>query len=203
MPSSRRAVCVEIVALCWLASCSRPLVEDEIAETSEGSSDEMDTRMMTSTTGASTTRIDTTVPEESTSEDVEDERTSGSTFDDATSDSGPKEGTFAEVEAILTAKCAEACHRPGGLWSTFDLTGDIYAKIVGVTAPSQGQQCNLIEPGNPEASYLFRKVIGTHATGCGGAGMQMPLHPDLQASDPLPPEELDIIEGWILDGAPP
>jgi hypothetical protein len=110
--------------------------------------------------------------------------------------------TFAEVQPIFQQRCVDGCHEPGGLWATYDMT-DIHASMVGVTGPIQGQQCNLIEPGDPERSYIWHKIVGTHTMNCGGSGEQMPVRADnIGETDPLPQDQIDLIEGWILAGAP-
>lgn len=110
--------------------------------------------------------------------------------------------TFADVEPIFQTNCVEGCHEPGGLWPTFDMSGDTHAAIVEVTGPTQGTQCNLVEPGAPEDSYLWHKIAGTHAMSCGGSGLQMPATDDLMGSDPLSQADMDLVEDWILAGAP-
>src|SRR5690606_34965919 len=86
---------------------------------------------------------------------------------------GAPEPTFANVQAILGASCS--CH-----WAPADPTngnlsfpmGDSYSALVGVKAPSVA--LNLIEPNDPEASYLFLKVAGGFDAVTGGAGTLMP-----------------------------
>ncbi len=51
-----------------------------------------------------------------------------------------------------------------------------------------------VEPGDPQGSYLWHKLAGTH-TDVGGGGGRMP------SSSGLPESTLDIIEEWILEGA--
>ena len=183
--------CVSLVA-CSAAS------DDMVASETSGTNDDTTSEASTSS-GPDTAEPSTTGdPDRSTT----NETTEGSTTEAATETSAG-EGSFAEVEAILSARCGSACHQPDGFWPNFDLSGDIYDTIVSKPGPSQGPQCNLIEPGDPSASYLFRKLVGTQSEGCGGSGMQMPVLVDLSGSDPLPQDQLDLIEAWILDGAMP
>jgi hypothetical protein len=56
---------------------------------------------------------------------------------------------------------------------------------------------DLVEPGNPEGSYLIYKLAGTHA-GVGGMGQQMP-----RGRDPLDDDVQERITLWIAQGAPP
>ena len=48
-------------------------------------------------------------------------------------------------------------------------------------------------PGNPDASELYKRLLGTTENG----GAQMPL-----GQPPLPPQSIDTIRRWILAGAP-
>jgi hemoglobin len=93
-----------------------------------------------------------------------------------------------DVEAILDANGCMGCHgSSGGLTIT-------YADIVGVV--DSGTGLAQIEPGNPDASYLWHKINGTQASVSGGSGVTMPKNmPAMSASD------LAIVETWILEGA--
>ena len=53
----------------------------------------------------------------------------------------------------------------------------------------------LIDPGDPENSYLWRKIDGTHIA-AGGAGATMPR------TGSIGKKKRDKIEAWILDNAP-
>ena len=50
-----------------------------------------------------------------------------------------------------------------------------------------------VVPGNPDASELYKRLLGTTENG----GAQMPL-----GQPPLPPQSIDTIRRWILAGAP-
>jgi len=65
-----------------------------------------------------------------------------------------------------------------------------------VNVPSVQSSLDYIEPGNPDASYLFRKITGTQAA-VGGSGTQMPQGGMLSQQDQ------DLIRAWILGGARP
>lgn len=99
--------------------------------------------------------------------------------------------TFAEVqERIFDAACV-GCHVAGGSYSGLELTaGASYDNIVGV-ASAQRPGMALIEPGNPELSYLMHKIRGLdHEEAVmppGGAG--------------LDPELIALAYGWVLSGA--
>ena len=121
--------------------------------------------------------------------------------DDTGDDTTEPTVRFSELEGLFQTRCVDGCHEPGGLWATFDMTGDLYGKLVGVTSPVQGTQCNLVEAGDAERSYLWHKIAGTHTQNCGGSGMQMPVTMDLSMTDPLPQADLDRILEWIEGGA--
>jgi len=69
--------------------------------------------------------------------------------------------------------------------------GNTFSNIVNVPSDEQ-PDLKLIEPGNPEESYLYQKITG--ATGI--IGSQMPL-----GRSPLSIEEMEQIRDWILEGA--
>lgn len=105
----------------------------------------------------------------------------------------PLSATFSSIQAnVFTPSCATAgCHAPGNppLGLILDEASS-YMLLVGVDS---GQVAGLkrVQPGNPDASYLVRKLEGS-----AGAGGQMPLD---QA--PLPQATIDVIRQWITDGA--
>ena len=94
-------------------------------------------------------------------------------------------------EEIFTPTCATAgCHSgnnpPDGLLLT---AGDAWSNIVDVDAV----QMNLkrIAPGDPDNSYLVRKIQGT-----GIVANRMPL-----GAPPLSQQEIDLVRQWVLEGA--
>ena len=104
--------------------------------------------------------------------------------------------TFSRVQAeIFTPICAKAgCHdavtASGGQVLA---AGRAYAEIV--RHPAQGRpDLNRIEPGDPERSYMVKKLRGDPDI----VGSQMPF----DAPGSLPREKLDGLIGWILAGAP-
>jgi hypothetical protein len=54
----------------------------------------------------------------------------------------------------------------------------------------------LVEPGDPQASYLVQKLRGTAAS-VGGFGNVMP-----PSDEPFTEEQILAIEAWIARGAP-
>ncbi|MCX4243224.1 c-type cytochrome [Paraliomyxa miuraensis] len=107
----------------------------------------------------------------------------------------------ADIQPIWDEHCVTACHEADGEWGLFlDMTGDAHAAIVGVAAP-QLMSMSHIEPGDPDASYIWHKINNTQVA-AGGSGLPMPkARPGMPVTE-LTPEQLDTIEEWILAGAP-
>jgi hypothetical protein len=108
----------------------------------------------------------------------------------AVNDSCPRY-TSADVQAILDVECA-GCHTGGGAsggitWDDVNTNVDVIDRETGLA---------YIEPGSTKLSYMWHKLQGTQAD-VGGAGAQMP-----KGTAPMPQADLDLIEEWILDGAP-
>lgn len=112
----------------------------------------------------------------------------------------------ADIQPIWEKYCVAGCHEPGGLWPTFDQSGgaaDNYEQIVEMPGPTQAATVNLIEPGDPDNSYLWLKITGEQLSVTGGLGVVMPdKRPEESEAMTLTQEELDTLEQWILDGAP-
>ena len=86
-----------------------------------------------------------------------------------------------DAYAIFEASCL-ICHGPDGAYrETLLMEHD--ALIEGGT----------VVPGNPNASELYKRLLGTTENG----GAQMPL-----GQPPLPTQSIDTIRRWILAGAP-
>ena len=86
-----------------------------------------------------------------------------------------------DTYAIFEGSCL-ICHGPDGAYrETLLMEHD--ALIGGGT----------VVPGNPNASELYKRLLGTTENG----GAQMPL-----GQPPLPPQSIDTIRRWILAGAP-
>ncbi len=119
-------------------------------------------------------------------------------------DDGPAAPTLTQIRnQIFNVSCA-GCHQggsaPRGLVLGPNLPiATLHANIVNVAA----DQSNLdyIEPNNPQASFLYRKLLGTQGTadGCttGTCGERMP-----RGQAALGSSLLNLVEGWINDGAP-
>ncbi|MEE3296273.1 MAG: dockerin type I repeat-containing protein [Planctomycetota bacterium] len=108
-----------------------------------------------------------------------------------------EEVSFSEnIEGILNG-CG--CHgggddKPPGSMTLTTTAYDSIVEVAAVQVPGMA----LIEPGSPEQSYLWLKLIGAQDSVCGDGddcGSSMPLGGGLQ------PHQLDLIEIWILGGA--
>ncbi|HWN41097.1 MAG TPA: hypothetical protein VNW71_02690 [Thermoanaerobaculia bacterium] len=104
--------------------------------------------------------------------------------------------TFAQIQSqIFTPTCAKAgCHAASAASGEMILeAGQAYGQIV--NRPAVGNSSlDRIEPGDPERSYLIKKLRGDPDI----TGERMPL--DNPGS--LTQEQMDGIVGWILAGAP-
>lgn len=107
--------------------------------------------------------------------------------------SGSEDSVFNDIQSkVLTPSCATSgCHSgtsaPLGL--TLE-TGKAYAALV-ERPSSQVNGLMLVEPSNPDASYLLAKLEGRQ-----DGGLQMPV-----GKPPINSEEIALIRQWILDGA--
>jgi OmcA/MtrC family decaheme c-type cytochrome len=108
---------------------------------------------------------------------------------------GVKAAFSSIVEGILVPRCAiAACHsgNPPVAFPALD-AGVAWESMVGVASGQASM--NLVEPGEPEASYLVYK-LRADAASAGGAGLPMPTDGLLDAAD------VAAVEAWILNGAP-
>ncbi len=97
---------------------------------------------------------------------------------------------------VFTPTCATAsCHSgspPANAPLSLD-PGRSYGSLVG--QPSLQAPMNLVESGDPAASYLVHKLRGT-AGSVGGVSTRMPL-----GAAPLDEATLEAVETWIANGA--
>lgn len=93
---------------------------------------------------------------------------------------------------VFTPICTQ-CHIGAGAPQGLQLdAAHSYALLVGIPSAEQPNVLR-VSPGNPDASYLVRKLEGPSA---GISGGQMPLN-----QNPLPQATIDAIRQWITDGA--
>ncbi len=106
------------------------------------------------------------------------------------SDSGGGGGTdgyeFATIASEIWPQCT-GCHTDGGTATPH--FGEDPGNLINQKSNYYGGQ-TLVVPGDPESSFLYRKVRGTHE----GSGDRMPPY-----GDGLSTDELTLIYGWILE----
>ena len=103
--------------------------------------------------------------------------------------------TFTRVEAeILAPSCAlTGCHAGAAPQAGMDLTASAaFGSIVRVPSVERGDLFR-IDPGDPERSYLVKKVRGDADI----SGSAMPL-----GGTPLSTQRLTLLTDWVLRGAP-
>lgn len=104
--------------------------------------------------------------------------------------------TFSRIQAeIFTPVCAKAgCHAASAASGEMVLeAGRAYGQIVNHPSSENGS-LDRIEPGDPERSYMIKKLRGDPDI----TGSQMPM--DNPGS--LSREQMDGLIGWVLAGAP-
>jgi len=105
--------------------------------------------------------------------------------------------SFADIQDQVFGPICSVCHTgptSGNLPSGMNLStaADSYGALVNVTSIQQGSLLR-VNPGDPDASYLIRKLEG----GPGITGSRMP-----QGGPFLSQATIDMIRQWISDGAP-
>lgn len=131
---------------------------------------------------------------------------SGGCGDDDGTTNEPLPPTYATFDTVLTRSCrfGGSCHggarpRPSSNLLNIELFSDDYrGAFVGVPG-DKNDQMYLLMPGDPDASYIWHKINGTHreVPAC-GQGDPMPR----LAEEGLPQNERDAIREWIVMGAP-
>ena len=108
---------------------------------------------------------------------------------DADADTDPVDpATCEEAQGVVDQACT-ACH---GQQTYAGLDLRQIADVI--DQPATQATLDLVEPGDRTASYLWRKLEGTHGA-AGGSGTAMPPSASLSAQD------LQIVGSWIDDGA--
>lgn len=98
-----------------------------------------------------------------------------------------------DIQPIFDANCV-ACHLAEGPEAALNLEpGTAYRELIGQQSVQTGMP--LVSPGNPQASYLMKKLTGAHIA-AGGTGAAMP------PLAPLSPATIQVISAWITGGAP-
>jgi len=116
----------------------------------------------------------------------------GQVLADAEPDGVTQASLAKDVVPILNQRCV-MCHIAGAAQGGLDLYTKPRDAIVNVKSTESA--LNLVEPGDPEKSYLYFKLTGEQLT-VGGSGAQMPF----QAGQ-LDAPQLQLIRAWIQQGA--
>lgn len=107
--------------------------------------------------------------------------------------------TFSEIQdSVLTPSCASAlCHRgtPSPYTPLSLEDGQSWGNLVNRPA-SQAPSILLVNPGQPEASYLMLKMLGTVGS-AGSVSTRMPPNAPI-----LPSDQVEAVRAWIARGAP-
>ena len=104
--------------------------------------------------------------------------------------------TLAEVSSTVLVPLCGDCHISqtlGNLW----LEPNAALRDRLLASALQAAPMPLVTPGDLQASYLWRKVEGSHLT-AGGLGEAMPL-----GRAALTESQMDLLRRWIAGGAPP
>jgi hypothetical protein len=101
-------------------------------------------------------------------------------------------GFARDIQPVLDANCV-ACHQTAGASGGLNLEEGIAYRSIVARKRADGDQVYVI-PGDAAASYLLRKLRGTHAQ-IGGTGEQMP------PTGPLDSATVATIQRWIEAGA--
>lgn len=114
-------------------------------------------------------------------------------------DTGVPEVRFAQVESIFSNRCSP-CHDVGNTRNRVIVTDS--AQIIGVAGT--GGMIRVVA-GDPQASWLYRKLEGTHLGLCSENGVTQQncgnIMPPPPNRDPLPQAELETVRLWIEQGA--
>ena len=97
-----------------------------------------------------------------------------------------------DVVPILQNYCV-MCHLPGAEQGGLGLYPDAWERMVGI--PSKQSPLLLIDPGSPDSSYLYIKLIESGES-VGGSGLLMPIQ-----QPPLDQQQIETMRLWIAQGA--
>lgn len=98
-----------------------------------------------------------------------------------------------DIQPIWDSGCA-GCHTNGGVTEDLSLD-DGFAATVEVTATQVDSMVLVSTDGDPDSSYLWLKLQGTHAD-AGGSGTAMP------PTGSLDEVAMQNVQNWLEDGAP-
>ena len=122
---------------------------------------------------------------------------------DACRDVGPEVHGGATLsglrETLFVSSCEfSACHAGANAIAGLDFRAeDLHAELLGHTMTLTNTTMRLVEPGDPDNSYLYRVI-----TRCDPAGDGSEPHMPLNSAELLHPSMAALLRGWILAGAP-
>ncbi len=96
-----------------------------------------------------------------------------------------------DVLPIVNKQCV-MCHVPGAESGALSLYPDAWVSLVGIA--SRESSLKRVEPGAPDRSYMYLKLVNAQES-AGGSGLRMP------PTQPLEAAELEAIRRWIEQGA--
>lgn len=102
---------------------------------------------------------------------------------------GPKVALSRVEKEVFTPSCAFAtCHLGRSASGGLNLESPTYAKLINVDAGARPGM-KLVVPGNPEASWLYQKLVIQSAE-------------SMPPGAPLEAERIALVRDWIASGAP-
>jgi hypothetical protein len=105
----------------------------------------------------------------------------------------PLAATLESIQVNVFDAACVVCHSGAAAPLGLRLeSGSSFVNLVGVRSSQVGSLLR-VDPGDPDRSYLVRKLEGTSSEGA-----QMPL-----GGPPIPQATIDFVRQWISDGAPP
>ena len=108
----------------------------------------------------------------------------------------------ADVVPLLEQSCTfSACHAGPMPDAGLDLTAaNALAELIGVNSQQCGASSKRVVPGDPDASYLFDKLLGIEM--CGMTSVKMPRNPPMgQSAPPWTDANTEVFRAWICGGA--
>ena len=91
-----------------------------------------------------------------------------------------------------------ACHATSTSAGGLDLSGEDVAEVLRTHVPTGNTDLKLVEPGDPDASWLYQRVSTCNPVDADGAPV---THMPLNAPRLLAPEAIALLRDWIAAGA--
>ncbi|MBL4686052.1 MAG: hypothetical protein JKY37_15770 [Nannocystaceae bacterium] len=113
---------------------------------------------------------------------------------------GPEEATLSNIRARLFVPSCEfsSCHAGSSAVGGLDFRAeDLHAELMGHTLSVTKSDMPLIDPGNPDNSYLYQAIAH-----CDPAGDGSEPHMPLNAAELVHAKTAALVRGWIERGAP-